>query len=158
VNWARGGVRQFVTDSPLIAHTMGTISAVATQMNEPGKSVAKIREEACRRLDELAPVIEEAERLRSVLAVLDAESGQPGGDEDPDRSALLEPRAKPDHVRADKDVILAIIAEHPGITAAEIAQREGMKRTVVATTIARMKRHGQLIPDGKGARLPDPGN
>ncbi len=145
-----------VTDFWPIPHTMGWFSAVPIPMTEPGKSVAKIREEASRRLEELTPLLEEAERLRTVLAVLDAET-QPGGDAT--RSIFPEPRAdKPAHVRADKDVILAIIAENPGITAAEIARREGMKRTVVATTIARMKRQGQLMPEGDGARLPDAGN
>jgi hypothetical protein len=128
-------------------------------MNEPGKSIDKIRDEARRRLQELEPLVEEAERLRSVLAVLDADAeaarlaATPLPTTDPTTGS-----GKPPHVRADKDVILAMIAENPGITAAEIARRKGMKRTVVATTIARMKRHGELLPEGNGARLPEAGN
>jgi predicted HTH transcriptional regulator len=118
-------------------------------MNEPGRSIANIREEAERRLEELAPLVAEAERLRSVIAVIDAEAA--GGDGVRGASTP----AGTSYVRADKDLILAIIAENPGITAAEIARRNGMKRTVVATTIARMKRQGKLVPDGPGARLPE---
>jgi hypothetical protein len=117
---------------------------------ESGKSITKIRQEARRRLEELEPLIEEAERLRSVLAVLEAEGAEAPAA--PGASAAAE---SPTHVRADKDVILATIAEHPGITAAEIARQKGMKRTVVATTIARMKRQGELVPEGNGARVPE---
>jgi hypothetical protein len=126
-------------------------------MTEPPKSIDKIREEASRRLEELAPLVEEAERLKHVLAVLDPEAQAPAGDLGQALAGLDARSAAPGksaHVRADKDVILAVVAENPGITAAEIARRKGMKRTVVATTIARMKRHGELVPEGNGARLP----
>src|ERR1700743_1338083 len=104
-------------------------------MTEPGKSITKIRDEARRRLDELEPLVGEAERLRSVLAVLDGELARQTEGKGSDAGAASA-AGKPGHVRADKDVILATIAENPGITAAEIARRKGMKRTVVATTIA----------------------
>jgi hypothetical protein len=116
-------------------------------MTEPGKSITKIRDEARRRLEELEPLVEEAERLRSVLAVLDGEAAR----EAEGKGAASDAG----HVRADKDVILATIGANPGITAAEIARMKGMKRTVVATTMARMKRQGELLPEGDGARLPD---
>ncbi|HEY2055350.1 MAG TPA: MarR family transcriptional regulator [Solirubrobacterales bacterium] len=125
-------------------------------MNEPGQSIAKIRDEARSRLNELMPLVEEAERLRSVLAVLDPEADEAKASKGTRAAAgHTEQAGEPGHVRADKDVILAIIAEHPGIHAAEIARMNGMKRTVVATTIARLKRQGKLVPEGDGARLPE---
>lgn len=56
---------------------------------------------------------------------------------------------------ATKRRILGLVMEHPGITAAEIARSTGLKRTVVvASTMSRLKRTGELEPHGKGARVP----
>jgi DNA-binding IclR family transcriptional regulator len=42
----------------------------------------------------------------------------------------------------------------PGVTATEIAERTGLKRTVVSATINRLKRNGELEADGRGVRVP----
>ncbi len=108
-------------------------------MTDTDQSVAKIREEVCRRLQELEPLLEEAERLRTVLAVLDSETPiAPNGAATADH-----------HVRADKASIMAYIAAHPGVTAAEIARDTGMKRTVVATTVSRLGRLGEPSPTAR---------
>jgi hypothetical protein len=108
----------------------------------------EIRRTAQRRLREIEPLIEEAERLRDVIAVIEERST-------PERSsplaakrtrgasahALIAPRAAKG---ANKRLILELVGQRPGITAAEIAQTTGLKRTVVASTVSRLKRYGEL--------------
>jgi hypothetical protein len=55
---------------------------------------------------------------------------------------------------ANKQAIIAAILERPGITAPEIAERSGLKRTVVSATINRLKHSGELEPYGEGVRVP----
>lgn len=95
------------------------------------------------RLEELQPYLDEAERLRAILAA--SEGRVPAG------------KAAGDGRRpqgSSKAAILAVIAERPGVTAADIARVSGMKRTVVASTVSRLKRVGELEPEGRGVRLP----
>jgi hypothetical protein len=109
-------------------------------------AISAIAEDARGRLAELAPYLEEASLLRRVLELL-----EPGG------SALPPvPVLEPAHVPASKAKILTIIGEHPGITAAEIAGRYGMKRPVVASSISRLKRSGEVIYRGGGLSLAGP--
>jgi DNA-binding Lrp family transcriptional regulator len=44
--------------------------------------------------------------------------------------------------------------EDPGVTATEISERTGVKRTVVSARINRLKRNGELEPFGQGVRVP----
>jgi hypothetical protein len=95
------------------------------------------------RLEELQPYLDEAARLRAILA---ASEGR-------------QPEAKPapnDRRRqgTNKAAIMAVIGERPGVTAADIARVSGMKRTVVASTVSRLKRIGELEPHGRGVKLP----
>lgn len=94
------------------------------------------------RLDELQPYLEEAARLEAVLAASKDHSEPSTGRRPPG---------------SNKAAILAVIATHPGVTAAEISRTCGMKRTVVASTVSRLKRTGELLPQGRGVRLPGPG-
>jgi len=95
----------------------------------------EIRCKVHERLRQIEPLIEEAERLRHVLAVIEERS----------RPGRLERRP---HSRApkgaNKRAILNLIGRRPGITAAEIADITGLKRTVVASTVSRLKRYNEL--------------
>ena len=117
-------------------------------------AVADIRHNAELRLKELEPYLEEAEQLRRIIELLDAPPPAPA-------PPPLKPAAAPGSVDArrapqgaNKRRILTLVMEHPGITAAEIARTTGLKRTVVASTMSRLKRTGELEPHGKGARVP----
>jgi DNA-binding transcriptional ArsR family regulator len=121
-------------------------------------AVADIRLSAERRLKELEPYLEEAEQLRRVIELLDAPA-PPATLRS--RPASLKPAVAPASVDArrapqgaNKRRILALVMEHPGITAAEISRSTGLKRTVVASTMSRLKRTGELEQYGKGARVP----
>ncbi|HTB49411.1 MAG TPA: helix-turn-helix domain-containing protein [Solirubrobacteraceae bacterium] len=54
---------------------------------------------------------------------------------------------------ANKQRILAVIGEQPGIAAPQVAKLTGMKRSVVASTISRLKRTGELRAHGEGVCL-----
>jgi Winged helix-turn-helix DNA-binding len=121
-------------------------------------AVADIRRNAEQRLKELEPYLEEAEQLRRVIELLDAPAPAPVAPPVPRR---INPAAVPLAVDArrapqgaNKRRILALVMEHPGITAAEISRSTGLKRTVVASTMSRLKRTGELEQHGKGARVP----
>jgi hypothetical protein len=133
------------------------------------------------RLRELAPVLSELEQLQSVLAVLDDpdacrrlvgasalsalySDSDPGRSPDSGGSALVTP-LRPRRLGSrrgrdgrapqgsNKQRILTLIAEQPGIAAPEIARLTGLKRPVVASTISRLKRTGELCAHGGGVRV-----
>jgi hypothetical protein len=121
------------------------IEAFGTPMLE------EIRRNAELRLRQIEPLIEEAEQLRGVL---DAIANGPARREPArspgaaaragaaaKRSGDSAPRAKKG---ANKRVILELVEQRPGITPAEIANLTGMKRTVAASTVSRLKRYGYL--------------
>ena len=116
-------------------------------------AVADIRDHAERRLRELQPFLDEADQLRQVIDLLDRQSSEEGlevtGELVPAEAASgRAPQG------SNKRRILALALEKPGITAAEIARATGLKRTVVASTMSRLKRTGELEPYGRGARVP----
>lgn len=137
--------------------------------------VEQIRNTVEARLRELQPVAEEIEQLESILATLN--SGE-AGRALPQMAALLESATAPIPAEPlkpavrygrrgtkpgrdgrapqghNKQQIIKTILERPGITAPEIAELTGVKRTVVSATINRLKRGGELEPYGEGVRVP----
>jgi hypothetical protein len=86
----------------------------------PGVVVDEVVQTVTARLAELQPYLEEAERLRAILAA----SGAAGTADAPEPEA---PAARPRRSQgANKAQILAVIAEQPGVTAADIARASGM--------------------------------
>src|ERR1700754_258394 len=55
---------------------------------------------------------------------------------------------------ANKQRIIEAVLEDPGVTATEIAECSGVKRTVVSATLNRLKRNGELEATGQGVRVP----
>jgi hypothetical protein len=122
----------------------------------------EIRQTAQRRLREIEPLIEEAERLRDVLAVIE-ERTVPARDSRQASASIRRPgspatrgstqRAQTGMRAAkgsNKRLILESIGQQPGITPAEIARTTGLKRTVVASTVSRLKRYGELRDHERG--------
>jgi hypothetical protein len=138
---------------------------VSERRDTPPPSVDTIRREAEARLRELEPVLEEAEKLRGVLAVIDGAAAGAGvgggGARSPvgtGSSAGRRPHGRTTASGANKQRILAVIAAHPGITPREIALHTGIKRSVVASTVNRLKRRGEVrahsAPGRRGAVAP----
>jgi predicted HTH transcriptional regulator len=124
----------------------------------------------------LKPAIDEWEQLQGILSLLKGEGdlqAANGVASSQEVSALLEragiPKSEP--IRrsrkgtkpgrdgrapqgANKQLIIESVLEDPGVTATEIAERTGVKRTVVSATINRLKRNGELEPHGQGVRIP----
>lgn len=136
--------------------------------------VEEIRSAVEARLRELQPVVAEIEQLQGVLAVLD----QPGAGRrlssiaptlrqivGAGATASVTPLRRDVRIGskrgsdgrapqgANKQRILAAIAEHPGVAAPQIAELTGLKRPLVASTISRLKRTGELQAHGDGVRL-----
>lgn len=122
--------------------------------------VGQIQRDIERRLAELRPLIEEKEQLESVLAAL--KNGHGGGA--PARSAGHSP-ASPGRAQyaagkgrraprgANREAILNVVRERPGITASEVADITQIAKPTVHTTISQLKRKGILEPEGNGVRL-----
>jgi Fic family protein len=118
--------------------------AIGTSMLE------EIRRTAERRLQQIEPLIEEAEQLRGVLDAITKRPARGERSARPTRPAAnnsATPRAKKG---ANKRVILELVERRPGITPAEIATLTGMKRTVAASTVSRLKRYGYLREHEQG--------
>ncbi len=117
-------------------------------------TVDEIRRTAEARLAELQPLLDEAEQLKHLLAALD--DAPPA--RRPSSAARLRyaPAGRDGRAPqgANKQLILDVIAREPGLAAPEIAAITGLKRTVVASTISRLKRVGELEAHGRGVRLP----
>jgi Winged helix-turn-helix DNA-binding len=124
----------------------------------------------------LRPVIDELERLQRILSLLegddiarDGASGETAaltallvevgieGSEQPIRRSRRGTKPGRDGRApqgANKQRILETVMQDPGVTATEISERTGVKRTVVSATINRLKRNGELEPLGQGVRVP----
>jgi Fic family protein len=118
----------------------------------------EIRRTAERRLQQIQPLIEEAEQLRCVLDAIAkrpthgasaTRSGRTSKDAAP-RDAVPQDTAPRAKKGANKSVILDLARRRPGITPAEIAKLTGMKRTVAASTVSRLKRYGYLQEHEQG--------
>lgn len=109
----------------------------------------EIRLNAERRLRQIEPLIEEAQRLRDVIEVI-GRGSFPSAPRAGGEQSSTAPRAPKG---ANKRVIIELVSQRPGITPAQIAAATGMKRTVVASTVSRLKRHGELCDHERGVRL-----
>lgn len=112
-----------------------------------GSPIDAICTKVTERLDELQPYLDEAERLRAVL-------GAAGCGASTDETPTPEPRPREVPAGHNKQLIAQQLTEHPDSSAAEIARRVGAKRTVIASTMSRMARHGELERTTDGYRLP----
>jgi Winged helix-turn-helix DNA-binding len=141
-------------------------------------AVEQIRKTVEERIRELRPVIDELEQLQGILSLLEGEEVTRSGDDSPsDGLAALLAQAGIDAdssrqpIRrsrrgtkpgrdgrapqgANKQRIIEAVMQDPGVTATEISERTGVKRTVVSATINRLKRNGELEPLGQGVRVP----
>lgn len=123
--------------------------------------VAQIQRDIERRLAVLRPLIEEKEQLEAVLAALSGEGPGDGGARSRARSATGRTRAPYAGGRArraprgaNREAILKVVGERPGITAAEVAEITQIAKPTVHTTISQLKRKGILEPEGtNGVKL-----
>lgn len=149
-----------------------------------GPAVAQIRKTVEARMRELGPAVTEFEQLQGILSLLESgEVSSANGRVPPASEQVSEllaqarakaPEAAPPTIRrsrrgtkpgrdgrapqgANKQRIMETALADPGVTATEISERTGVKRTVVSATINRLKRSGELEAFGRGVRIPGDG-
>jgi predicted HTH transcriptional regulator len=126
--------------------------------------VAQIQRDIEKRLKELRPLIEEKEQLEAVLAALNGEQVANGSATSgsrtraraatPARAPYAGGKARRAPRGANREAILKVVGEHPGISAAEVAEITNIAKPTVHTTISQLKRKGILEPEGaNGVRL-----
>jgi hypothetical protein len=122
--------------------------------------VGQIQRDIEKRLQELRPLIEEKEQLEAVLAALTNGStvAAPVAPRvratTTTRPAARAPYAGGKSRRAprgaNRDAILTVVRERPGVSAAEVAEITRIAKPTVHTTISQLKRKGILEPEGSG--------
>jgi DNA-binding transcriptional ArsR family regulator len=126
--------------------------------------VGQIQRDIEQRLAELRPLIQEKEQLEAVLAALAADlngNGSTAAAPRRARSSAAVSRAPYAGGRqrraprgANREAILKIVAERPGVSAAEVAEITNIAKPTVHTTISQLKRKGILEPEGaNGVKL-----
>lgn len=129
--------------------------------------VGQIQRDIEKRLAELRPLLAEKEQLESVLAALTNE--QNGGAAPRTRAprAATSPAAgasarapyaggksKRAPRGANREAILQVVRERPGVSASEVADVTKIAKPTVHTTISQLKRKGILEPEGaNGVKL-----
>lgn len=124
---------------------------------DPGGSLSleQMLEQVDTRLGVLRPLVDEYEQLMRVKAALaeddSSESGRiRGGGRSAARPASAARRAPRG---ANREAILRIAAERPGITVAEIASETGIGKATVHSTVYALTRRGELQRAGHGVEL-----
>lgn len=121
--------------------------------------VGQIQRDIEKRLEELRPLIEEKEQLEAVLAALtNGTAGAPSAPRAPrattPRAAGRAPYAAGKSRRAprgaNREAILSVVRERPGVSAAEVAAITRIAKPTVHTTISQLKRKGILESEGSG--------
>ncbi len=123
--------------------------------------VGQIQRDIEKRLSELRPLIEEKEQLEAVLVALKNGSAAVAAPAAPraarattTRSSGRAPYAAGKGRRAprgaNREAILSVVRERPGVSAAEVASITRIAKPTVHTTISQLKRKGILEPEGSG--------
>lgn len=123
------------------------------------ESLSRILGEIRERKEASRGAYEESQRLERALAALEHdqdESSGRGGDVRRRQRAGGERRAASG---ANRDAIVAVVRDRPGVRAGEIASATGIARATVSSTVARLAGSGMLerveLPGGGvGFRLP----
>jgi biotin operon repressor len=136
--------------------------------------IDRLREQIQERLDHLAG---EADRLRKALAALDPRSSKPPARKPPARkpaqSTATKPaasatkrtparRTSPPAARsprrtapgATKASVLAALAGGEAMTAGQVADKTGLVRATVSTTLSKLAKSGEVQKAERGYRLP----
>jgi hypothetical protein len=119
--------------------------------------VAQIQRDIEQRLSQLQPLLAEKDQLEAVLAAL---KGEANGVAAPRRArattgaSTRAPYAGGKSRRAprgaNREAILQVVRERPGVSAAEVAAVTKIAKPTVHTTISQLKRKGILQPEGAG--------
>jgi hypothetical protein len=119
-----------------------------------------VRSRVEQRMKELEPSVKEYEELRRIAAAIDTQAAAPANDGQSRRSGRAAPRralrpsgpGRGGH-GARSDEARKLIAEKPGVTVAELAERMEIGTTYLYRLLPRLEREGALRKQGKGYHL-----
>jgi DNA-binding transcriptional ArsR family regulator len=121
--------------------------------------VGQIQRDIEKRLQELRPLIEEKEQLEAVLAALTNGSTAASTPAPPARATTPRAVGRAPYAAgrgrraprgANREAILAVVRQRPGVSAAEVAEITKIAKPTVHTTISQLKRKGILESEGSG--------
>src|SRR5829696_7208651 len=117
--------------------------------------VGQIQRDIEKRLQELRPLLEEKEQLEAVLAALKNGHVAPAASATrqsagTNRAAYAAGKGRRAPRGANREAILSVVRERPGVSAAEVAAVTRIAKPTVHTTISQLKRKGILEPEGAG--------
>ena len=128
--------------------------------------VGQIQRDIEKRLAELRPLLAEKEQLESVLAALTNEqnggvqrtraprAAAPSAGAAASRAPYAGGKSKRAPRGANREAILQVVRERPGVSASEVADVTKIAKPTVHTTISQLKRKGILEPEGaNGVKL-----
>lgn len=115
-----------------------------------------VREQLDARLKELEPLAAEYERLRRVVALIDAapdaDAAATARRATPRRSLRTNVTTSSGRSRRSEEA-LRLVGERPGITVAEVAEQMGIGTTYLYRLLPRLEREGRVRKEGRGYRL-----
>jgi hypothetical protein len=119
-----------------------------------GLSIAELIEQVDSRLEVLEPFVREAAQLEVARAALAAAAGS-GARPRPERRARPSATARGTRAPrgANRDAIIKLARERPGVTVAEIAAVTRIGKPTVHSTVYALRSRGVLVTDGAGVRL-----
>jgi transposase len=113
----------------------------------------RVRQDITQRLAETRAVVQEHNRLEAALAALDTVTetgGQTAAQPKPTRG---KPRRKRAPHGANREAVLRVVEERPGVSPAEIASASGVRQNVVYVELRRLVEAGELtkqqMPGGR---------
>jgi predicted HTH transcriptional regulator len=124
--------------------------------------VGQIQRDIEQRLQELRPLLEEKDQLEAVLAALKnghsvavpAVRSRVSAPAAGARAPYAGGKSRRAPRGANREAILKVVRERPGVSAAEVAAVTRIAKPTVHTTISQLKRKGILAPEGaNGVKL-----
>ena len=114
---------------------------------ESTSALDQIRRQVDDRLRELEPLVAEYEQLMAIRSNLDAVPSTPAAPRTGRRRAR--PAAAKDGATGPRGTrTLELVREEPGLTAAELAERMGIKRNYLYRVMPRLQDQGQVLKRG----------
>ena len=120
--------------------------------------LAQKRQEIQDRLNELKPLVEEADRLQAALSALDGASGIPAGKpvrRKAPRSARKRTTGtgkpgRPKGTGKRQAETLALVVKQPGISISEIAAQTGVQQSYLYRVMPSLQKEGLVRKEGRG--------
>ena len=120
--------------------------------------LAQKRQEIQDRLNELKPLVEEADRLQAALSALDGASGIPAGKparrkaagSARKRTAGTGKPGRPKGTGKRQTETLALVIKQPGISISEIAAQTGVQQSYLYRVMPSLQKEGLVRKEGRG--------